>query len=290
MKSTLRTFLLFSLGAALLPAASLKPATLAGWNAYIEAAAQPSDGPFLWASRDPGRVQRLLQGEIVAQELKPEGRAEVPHALVHDWIAAVYIPGASLPNVLSILRDYDHYSNYFGPTITQSQLICSDQAGDHFSVRYTRKVLIVSATLDACYVATYQQPDPTRWISVARSVKVQEIHKFGDSEQVLPPDDGHGYLWRIFAITRAEQTPTGVIVEQEVVGLSRTIPAALRWLVAPAVERTSRDLIVVSLGQTRSAVLSRLNLDPPCDSIANSTQRPAPKPTLPAAVKSFRQP
>ncbi len=290
MRSPARLVLVLLVSAAALAATDLKPATLSAWNGYIKTAAASSDGPFLWSVRDPARLEKVLNGEIVTAEMRPS-REPIPHGLIHDWIAAVYIPGATLPDVVNLLRDYNHYSDYYAPTITRSQLVCQDDAGDQFSIRYTHKVLIVTATLDACYSATYQQPDPAHWLSIAHSTRVQEIHNFGDSEQVLPPDDGHGYLWRIFSLTRVQQTSGGVIVEQEVIGLSRTIPAALRWLIAPAVERASRELIVTSLTRTRTAVLARCNSNPAADSATASSRRPpSPQPSIPAAKASVPPP
>ena len=94
-----------------------------------------------------------------------------------------------------------------------------------------------------------------RAYSLSTSVRVQEIADYGKpSEHVLPEDHGPGYVWRTFSVTRLEQRDGGVYVEMEMIGLSRGIPWAFRWLIQPLAERLPRNILRTTLKDTRDAV------------------------------------
>ena len=86
---------------------------------------------------------------------------------------------------------------------------------------------------------------------------MQEIRHYGKSdEQVLPPDQGKGFIWRLYSVTRFEERDGGVYVELEAIALSRDIPVALRWVVNPMVRRVSKNYMLTSLQQMEGAVRS----------------------------------
>jgi len=247
-------------------AADLKLETLAAWARYLQSvdahvAGQTVDGRsiFLSADAQAERNQPLLRrGEVVMTQIKPPQAAEVPSGLIHHWIGTVFIPGVTLADVLAVERDYDRYPQWFGPTITHAILLERTRDRDDVAIRYIQSALFVTVVLEAEYDIRYFQVDPTKLYSIGRSIRVQEIHNYGKPEErKLPVDDASGYLWRIHGIARYEQRDNGVYLEQETIGLSRRIPASLRWLVEPAVRRMSRELLRKSLEQTRNAVLRR---------------------------------
>jgi hypothetical protein len=242
--------------------AELKPETLAAWDQYIGTVdarvktAAAADSAFLWVDKEPGQVQRVQRGEVIVSQIKPQNAQAVPHGLIHDWIGAVFVPDATLADVLAVARDYDQYPDWYGPTITQANLLGRAGDEDRFTIRYVHTALFVTVVLETEYEAHYFQVDATRWYSIARSTRIQEIHEYGKpGERKMPPDDGSGYLWRMYSVLRYEQRDNGIYIERETVGLSRRIPVALRWLVEPAVRRLSRNLLVRFLQQTREAIL-----------------------------------
>ena len=86
---------------------------------------------------------------------------------------------------------------------------------------------------------------------------MQEIRHYGrHDEQELPPDQGTGYIWRLYSIARFEERDGGVYIELEAIALSRDIPVALRWMVDPIVRRVSRNTLLISLQQMEEAVRS----------------------------------
>ncbi len=213
-------------------------------------------GAFLWVDEDPGRRQRVQRGEVEVLQVKVE--SAVPHGLIHDWMGTVFVADATLADVLAVAHSYDDYPKWYGPTVFKANLLGRDGDKDHFAIRYVRAVLWVTSVLDVEYETDYFQVDATRWYSVTRSSRIQDVEQYGKpDEHQLPPDAGNGYLWRIYSVARYEQRDNGVYIEQENIGLSRRIPAAFRRIVEPVVKRLSRDLLVRTLQQTRDAVLSK---------------------------------
>jgi hypothetical protein len=243
-------------------AAQLAPATLNAWEEYVQAAeSQPGTdqgGQALWIDQVPGGRERLRGGEIIAAPTHRKPLRSVPHGLIHDWTGAIFIPGASMSDILFVLRDYDRYAEYYGPTVRSAQLLNRSGDADSFRIRYIRKAFVVTVVLDIEYQARYYRIDAHDWYSVARSMSVRQIQDYGQSgERSVAADRGSGYVWRAVSISRLEQSDGGVYLEEESVALSRKIPAELRWMVQPFVEHLSKDLVTSSLRQTRSAVLGR---------------------------------
>lgn len=252
--------------------AHLRPETSDAWDAHVQAvnsrmqARLSSDRPFLWVDEEPSRGPRVRQGEILVSHPGRTGSQAVPHGLIHDWNGAVFIPGVSMRDVLAVLRNYDRYKEFYSPTVVNSKPL--DQSGDsyRFSMLWMQKVLFVTAALDSTYESSYFALNDRRWYSVTTTTKVQEIQNYGlPAERKLPPDEGRGFLWKLYSMARFEERDGGVYVEVEAVGLSRDIPASLKWLVAPVVDRLSKDSVMASLRQTRAAVRSNT---PSCAALA----------------------
>lgn len=243
--------------------ASLRPETIESWKDHVRAvdadmqARLDGSKPFLWIDEEPSRAERAQQGEVLVAHAGRSGSKPVPHGLIHDWNGAVFIPNACVDDVLTVLRDYGRYQDFFKPAVISSKPL--DQTGDRykFTMLWMQKVLFVTAAVDSTYESNYFQLSDKRWYSVTRSTRIQEIQNYGQPEQSeLPPDEGRGFLWRMYSVARYEERDGGVYVEIEAVGLSRDIPMSLRWMVSPVVDRLSRDSVVTSLRETREAIRS----------------------------------
>jgi hypothetical protein len=98
-----------------------------------------------------------------------------------------------------------------------------------------------------------------RWYSISQSTRLQAIERFGHPDmRMLPPDEGPGYVWRLYSFSRLEESDGGVYIELEAVGLSRDVPIVFRWLVQPILEHLPRNSIHKTLEETRNAVLMRI--------------------------------
>jgi hypothetical protein len=242
-----------------------KPDTLQAWDDYIQhvVRAEPTAGvghQFLWLDRDPQRAERVRRGEVLAASETGANPHAVPHALIHHWVGAVFIPGATLAQVFAVAEDYGRYKEFYKPGVLDAALVCRIGSGEdeeRFRVRYAQKFLFTSAVLDTEYQIRHVQLDARRWYSIAHSTRLQESADQAKSWEIVSASDaGSRYIWRIYFVSRYEQRDGGVYVEQENIVLSRGIPTSLRWLVEPAVRQLSRDVVVAYLRATRDAVRS----------------------------------
>jgi hypothetical protein len=104
--------------------------------------------------------------------------------------------------------------------------------GYRFGMLMMNQSLFSKSALDGDYAEEYHCISDARWYSVVYSIRIQQIDDFGRrSEHLLPPDEGSGYIWRVYSISRYERRDGGVYVEVEFIALSRDIPVSLRWLV-----------------------------------------------------------
>ena len=249
------------LGCLIVPSLShgseLRQETLVYWNAYLDDARpqMTSQTPFLWVDQKPDRLQRVRDGEILVSSVGKENPKPVASGLIHDWVGAAFLPNASIKDVLSAVRDYSNYKEYYKPTVVDSRMLGSDGPCEKYSMRVVNKEVVAQTALDMEYETCYFKIDDRRWYSITQTTRVQEIrHQDRPDEQELPPDHGSGYVWRLYSVARFEQRDGGTYVEVEAIALSRDIPVALRWVVNPIVRRVSRNSMVVSLQQMKEAV------------------------------------
>jgi len=232
------------------PAASdgseLKDETLKNWDAYIQTAnSQMCDrlkGPFLWVDEQPDRINRVRAGKILVLPMGQQNPKPVASGLIHDWIGAAFIPGATLQDVLSVVRDYDHYKEFYKPTVIDSKSLDAIGGADKYSMLAVR----------------YVRLDDRHSYSIAYTTRVQEIRHYGrPGEQKLPPNQGSGYIWRICTLAKFEERDGGVYVELEAIALSRDVPVAVRWVVDPIVRSFSKSSLLTSLRQLVAATSNR---------------------------------
>jgi hypothetical protein len=249
------------LAPALSNAIELKQETLQAWDAYVRTAKlrmqQRASGqsPFLWADEKPDRVQRVRAGEVLVAPVDSDSPHNVPRGLIHDWVGTVFLPKAKLDDVMSVLDDYERYKDFYRPMVVKSRLL--EQTHDHEKVTLLmlQKAFSVTAAVETDNEVQIVRLDARRAYSLSNSVRVQEIADYGQpGEHTLPEDHGPGYVWRTFTISRLEQRDDGVYVETEMIGMSRGIPLAVRWLVTPLAERLPRNILLATLKGTRDAV------------------------------------
>lgn len=131
---------------------------------------------------------------------------------------------------------------YYKRTVIDSRLIRTVGPFDQYSMRVVNNEAVAHTALDREYETCYFKTDKHRWYSVTHTTRVQEIGHYGQaSEQELPPNQGNGYVRRLFSVAKFEQRDGGTYVEVEAIALSRDIPVAVRWLVNPIVRRISRN-------------------------------------------------
>jgi len=243
------------------PGAELKEKTLQSRDAYIQTVDSQmhsrGQGSFLWVDEDPARAEGVRAGKILVSPVGEKIPKPVPSGLIHDWVGAAFIPGARLGDVVSVVRDYGHYKEFYKPMVVDAKSLGTEGECDKYSMRVVYKESAAETALDTEYQVCYLQLDELRWSSTAHSTRVQEIQHYGrPDEQDLPPNQGKGYVWRLYTVNRFQERDGGVYVELEAIALSRGIPAGLRWMVDPIVRRVSRNTLLTSLQQMEEAVRS----------------------------------
>ena len=242
-------------------AAELKPETLKAWDAYVEesnARLQErlrEGGKFLWMDESPERGKQVRDGRILAAPMAPKMPMRVPGGLIHHWIGAAYLPNTKVDDVFSVVRDYKRYKEIYAPTVIDSKPVARTETADKFAMVMMNKSFLMKRALDSEYQSSYVKLDAHRWYSTSATTRVQEIEDYGGAgEHRLPLGEGSGYIWRLYAITRFQETDNGVYVEVEGMALSRDIPAAVRFMVDPIVRRVSKSSVTMSLKQTEDAI------------------------------------
>jgi hypothetical protein len=242
-------------------ALELRRSTTDAWQEYLKGvqdrlqARLSGSEQFLWTDDEAERARRVHRGEVVVAPPTGCGSRSVPDGLIHDWIGAVFIPGAGIANLLDVVHDYDSYKAVYKPVVVDSRTIDAGGAGQQFSMLLHRHVVFINAALQGRYRAHDVRIDSHRGYSIIEATRLQEVESFGrPGEHLLPPDTGAGFIWRIYSIARYEERDGGVYLEIEAMALTRDVPNSLRWLVNPVVKHLSVNSLTTTLEQTRDAV------------------------------------
>lgn len=236
----------------------LNPKTLESFDAYVHNAEtemeQSLSGSFLWSQQAPERTQLIDRGQVVAQYWAGEGPVKVPKGLIHDWIAATFIPDSNIQEILAVIQDYDNHKNTYNPEVIDSRLISRD--GNDFQV-YLRllKKKIITVVLDTDHEVHYCPVDKTRWVCRSYTTRIAEVEDAGTpDERVLEPDTGYGFLWRLYSYWRFEERNAGLVVECRAISLTRDVPFGLGWAIEPIIEKLPKESLVNTLEATRQAL------------------------------------
>lgn len=254
-------------------AVDLEPKTLEAFNRYVQATetridkelARPGAFLYLEGLAEPKRSETLAsihKGEIYMEPLETQdafGRnLEAPDGLIHHWIGAVFIPGATLPQVLDLATDYNHHQDVYKPEVVRSRLI--HQEGNDYQIYYRlMKKKVITVILNTNHDVQYFPIDATHCRSRSVATRIAEVANADQpGEREKPIGHDGGFLWRLNSYWRFEEKDRGVYVEVESISLTRDIPAGLGWLIKPFVTGIPRESLLMTLGSTRSAVEARL--------------------------------
>src|SRR5262245_31227470 len=115
------------------------PETVAAYERYRTRTEARMDadrlaGHFLYFDRFPADRRseidgQLRRGEFYLEQLRTidDGKKiPVPGGLIHHWIGAAFIPGATLAQTKAVLADYENQKTSYYPDVRQSRLISKD--------------------------------------------------------------------------------------------------------------------------------------------------------------------
>jgi len=202
----------------------------------------------------------LKSGEVKMQKLETlDNRKSIPcpGGMIHHWTGLVFIPGAKLDEVLSVIQDYDQHSVYFAPDVERSKI--ESRRGDHFQVflRF-RRHKVITVVLNTEHAVDYFHDAPGKAHSRSSAVRIAEVENVGrNDEREKKPEDHGGFLWRMETWWRMQESDGGVYVQSEVASLTRDIPTGLGWMIKPFITSIPREALKFTLEAARKAVEGR---------------------------------
>ena len=238
----------------------LKAETLDAFHAYVreaETGMKPfleGGARFLWTDANPDRARRVRQGETPARLWIGQAPVRVSGGLIHDWIGAAHIPGASLEATLARVQDYDHHKDFYKPEVMESRLL--SHHGDEFKIflRLLKKK-IITVVMDTEHDVHYQRVTEGKWFCRSYTTRVCEVDDAGTTkERVYPPDSGFGFLWRLYSYWKFANDNDGVTIECRAMSLTRDVPLGLGFILEPIIKNLPRESLVHTLRATRDAI------------------------------------
>jgi hypothetical protein len=244
----------------------LRPATNAAFDRYVQLSEMRMNeeidgrGAFLWVDRQPEpqrreAYERLQRGETVVSRLETRDRGaslKIPDGLCHHWIGTVFIPGASLDRVASLMQAYDQYPTVYRPNVRRARTLAHD--GDRFQV-YLQLFMtkVISVVLNSEYDVRYMRVAPQRMHVRSFTTRIAEVDDPDTPrEREKPVGRDNGFLWRFNNYCSLDAREAGAYVQCESISLSRAIPTGLGWLVRPFVTGIPRESLEFTLGKMRA--------------------------------------
>jgi len=191
----------------------------------------------------------LKPGQIQVLPARNQGAIEVPGGIIHDWIAATVVSGATPEKVLAVLQNYPAYKNIYRGSVSESKLLRRDGDLFHVSLRLLKKK-VLKVELNADFDVQYRALGNNRWSVTSRSTRIAEL----EGDQELPSGGGHGFLWHQNVYWLIEPRPEGVYLECRSLSLSRDIPFGLSLVVKPFLTSVPRESLQETLDDTIRAL------------------------------------
>jgi hypothetical protein len=184
------------------------------------------------------------------------GGMPIPSGLIHHWFGTISIPNAHLAELIAVLQDYNSYAAVYKPGVVESKLLGRDQNEFTYRLKFVQRGFGIKAGLLANFKSTYYRLAPDAGYSVTEAANLTELADPGTPEErPLTQNASHGYVEKVFTIVRYREVDGGVYVEVESLTLSRSIPAAIRWMVTPLVQRFSRQTMADTLDHLKNRVI-----------------------------------
>ena len=242
----------------------LEPQTLDAFEKYIAVVELEVQGDGehhepIWSADNAKRLRDLSNGQVLVEQVSYPKRKvpfPVPHGLIHDLTGTIFIPDTSVRQVLALVQDYPGYKNVYKPEVVDSKVV--SHMGDDFQIHLRLlKKKIITVVLDTYHDVHYSSagPDQARCRSI--TTKVLEVEDPGTPKETrLPPDTGHGFLWRLYSYWRFDAGGGGVFMRCRAVSLTRDVPMVLALIVKPIVQKLPRESLAKTLTDTRNALSS----------------------------------
>jgi hypothetical protein len=247
-----------------------KPETLAAYERYrtLTEARMETDrqeGHFLYleryaAERRAEITAQLGGGEFYIEQLHTFDAGKkipVPGGLIHHWIGAAFLSGATLAQTKAVLEDYERQNVNYYPDVRKSRLISQDGDSRNVFLQFYSKT-IVTAVFNVNFASTTTNYSAAQTQIRSCSTRVAEVEDFGKPEErELSPADSRGYLWQLCTWWHIEEKSGGTYIQVEAIELSRTVPFVFAWIVNPIIRDVPKTFLSHLLAATRKAVIGK---------------------------------
>jgi hypothetical protein len=231
-------------------AAELQPRTSRAYDAYLEQARRA----FLSRIERAPSPAGSQDGVLSAGPGGEDGIVNVEGGLVHHWIGAAFVRGATLRSVINVSRAYSDYSAVY-TSVIGSRVLAHEGDTYRVLIRLEEGEAGITAVLDVRSTIRYFQSGNGGTYALSNADEIREVRNAGErDEHLLPAGRDSGYLWRANTFTRFIERDGGVYVEMETLGLSREFPPLLGWLIEPIARRLGRKSVESSLREFLAAV------------------------------------
>jgi hypothetical protein len=241
--------LVVGLFSAIVVAVDLQDRTKKAYDAYLETARTSFVAGALLDRSAPPRP-----GVVTVSPGRDGGIMDVPGGLIHHWVGATFVRGATLQQALDVSRDYDDYAKVY-KTVVASRLIARDGETYHVWMRLKGRGGGVTAVLDVRSTIVYVRRTARSVYSISTLDEIREIRNPGMREELLlPAGRDSGYLWRGNTFTRLSERDGGLLTEMETIGLSRRFPPLLGPIIGPIARAIGRRSVETSLQEFATAL------------------------------------
>jgi hypothetical protein len=228
-----RSLVLFIGALSILPAADLKPETIAAFDRYIKLteegfAKNQGFENFLWLDHHPDQKSMVwLQQSIVRpiETLDQGKQIEIPGGVIQHWLGVTYLENkeTDVDHMRGLLLNFAGYKDFFKEQIIESKLNKHEGDNYDFFLRFYKKQFN-TVVLNVDETAKYTLIDPYKWTVACHSTHIGEAEHPKNKkklDQERPAEDTAGYLWRLNFYWRVQQSDNGCYVEVEVITLAR---------------------------------------------------------------------
>ncbi len=234
-------------------AATISVNALAAWEKDVQAAREEAAdysraGLISEQSESEGATFEGSASPQVSGTMKA-----VSSGLIHHWTGMVFLPNIRVCSLLAVLQNYSSYADLYAPVIVESKLLSRHERDFIYQLKFIQHEFGVTAGLLGTFRTTYSRSSEIAGYSLTEATQLVELQDPGTvNERPMSLSESHGFVQKTFIIMRYQQVDSGVLVRLESLVLSRGAPPAIRWIIAPLIERMSRCTMTRTLQQLKN--------------------------------------
>jgi hypothetical protein len=204
--------------------------------------------------------QAVLAGQIVVKPINailPQVETRVPGGEIRHTFGAIFLPGENIARIRRVLDDYPNFPRIYGPDIVTARLTSQSDQDQEFFMRL-RKHFVITVVLNMTGRAQWTKLDATHAIEHTTATHIGEARDPDNPDAGdRTPEQDRGFLWRYESYWRLAETGQGVLLEHEIISLSRRVPVSLRFMLRPLLQRLPQEAMYNSVLATRRQLQQR---------------------------------